>query len=180
MPQYVTLGTPTLTNGVTCTYSIGCNQDYLDLMYNGSQASGNTITCTGTGCDNLQSQINNYSCQLHCPETARIAIEEGSNLTISKPTYTEGVCKYNVYCKGDLTLYHDGTQCTMGTNNNVTCNDYNDCYGPLLDTRPSYVNLHNRIMEFSCEESTTPPDGGKGPGDLVEIFTTDENLTEKP
>ena len=162
MPTNVAIGNPTLTNGTTCTYTIGCNQDYLDLMYNGSLANGNTITCIGTACANLQSQINAYSCQLHCPAASSIpmghvnASGQGvlTNITTGAPTYVNGVCKYNVYCKDSgATLYHNGTVCNNCANQ-VTCNSYSDCYGDFMAGNPTYSILHDRFSEWDCPSAS--------------------------
>ncbi|MBQ6735982.1 MAG: hypothetical protein IJQ90_00660 [Alphaproteobacteria bacterium] len=181
LPTNVTLGNPSLTNGTTCTYTIGCNQDYLDLMQNGSAAGGNTITCIGTACSNLQTQINTYSCQLHCP-TSGWAMgsvgDDGSTslttITYGAPTYDNGICRYNVYCKDSgKTLYHNGTACS--SNCQVTCNSYDDCYGVIMGNAPRYTNMHDKFSEWTCDSG-----GGKGPTDLQPAFTVGDDITEQP
>lgn len=173
LPVNVTLGNPVLSNGTTCTYAVGCNADYLDLI-----GGNGTITCTGTGCDNLQTMVNAYSCQLHCPESgwAMGDADTGTLTTITygAPTYDNGICKYNVYCKdSSKTLYHNGTACT--SNCRVTCNSYDDCYGEIMAGAPRYTNMQEKFSEWYCTTG-----GGKGPEELVPAFTVDENLTGQP
>ena len=155
LPNNLTMTNPILSNGVTCTYTVGCNQNYLDLI-----GGNGTITCTGTGCDNLQTMVNAYSCQLHCPESGwamgsvgsgNEGDEQLSTLTYGAPTYDNGTCKYNVYCKNSShTLYHNGTACGNGCTNQVTCTGYDDCYGVIMQG-PTYTNMHDKFSEWKCE-----------------------------
>lgn len=152
-PSNVTLGNPTLSNGTTCTYTVGCNADYLDLI-----GGNGTITCIGTACDNLQSLVNAYSCQLHCPESGWTMGNVGSGnegeatlstITYGMPTYDNGMCRYNVSCKdSSKTLYHNDTACT--SNCQVTCNSYDDCYGVIMQG-PTYTNMQEKFSEWECK-----------------------------
>lgn len=152
-PSNVTLGNPAQSNGTTCTYTVGCNADYLDLI-----GGTGTITCIGTACDNLQSLVNAYSCQLHCPESGWTMGNVGSGnegeatlstITYGRPTYDNGMCRYNVSCKdSSKTLYHNDTACT--SNCQVTCNSYDDCYGVIMQG-PTYTNMHDKFSEWECK-----------------------------
>ena len=152
-PSNVTLGNPAQSNGTTCTYTVGCNADYLDLI-----GGNGTITCIGTACDNLQNLVNAYSCQLHCPESGWTMGNVGSGnegeatlstITYGRPTYDNGMCRYNVSCKdSSKTLYHNDTACT--SNCQVTCNSYDDCYGVIMQG-PTYTNMHDKFSEWECK-----------------------------
>lgn len=152
-PSNVTLGNPAQSNGTTCTYTVGCNADYLDLI-----GGTGTITCIGTACDNLQNLVNAYSCQLHCPGSGWTMGNVGSGnegeatlstITYGMPTYDNGMCKYNVYCKdSSKTLYHNDTACT--SNCQVTCNSYDDCYGVIMQG-PTYTNMQEKFSEWECK-----------------------------